>query len=25
MMGQFAVVEPGQSATMTEGTTHHEH
>jgi suppressor of ftsI len=25
MMGQFAVVEPGQSATMTEGATHHEH
>lgn len=25
MMGQFAVVEPGQSATMTEGSTHHEH
>lgn len=25
MMGQFAVVEPGQSATMTEGTNHHEH
>jgi FtsP/CotA-like multicopper oxidase with cupredoxin domain len=24
MMGQFAVVEPGQSATMT-GETHHEH
>ncbi|MFE6966504.1 multicopper oxidase family protein [Agromyces sp. NPDC057679] len=24
MMGQFAVVEPGQSATMTGGT-HHEH
>jgi suppressor of ftsI len=24
MMGQFAVVEPGESATMTEGT-HHEH
>ena len=24
MMGQFAVVEPGQRATMTEGT-HHEH
>ncbi|RXZ50768.1 copper oxidase [Agromyces fucosus] len=24
MMGQFAVVEPGQHATMTEGT-HHEH
>lgn len=24
MMGQFAVVEPGQSATMT-GATHHEH
>jgi suppressor of ftsI len=22
MMGQFAVVEPGQSATMTEGTDH---
>ncbi|MFD4420157.1 multicopper oxidase family protein [Agromyces sp. NPDC058484] len=25
MMGQFAVVEPGQSATMTEGSTDHEH
>ncbi len=25
MMGQFAVVEPGQSATMTEETIHHEH
>ena len=24
MMGQFVVVEPGQHATMTEGT-HHEH
>ena len=22
MMGQFAVVEPGQSATMTGGTDH---
>ncbi|QEO15807.1 multicopper oxidase domain-containing protein [Agromyces intestinalis] len=25
MMGQFAVVEPGQRATMTEGTPHHGH
>jgi FtsP/CotA-like multicopper oxidase with cupredoxin domain len=25
MMGQFAVVEPGQRATMTEEGTHHDH
>jgi suppressor of ftsI len=25
MMGQFAVVEPGQRATMTEETNDHDH
>ncbi|MEI5583012.1 MULTISPECIES: multicopper oxidase family protein [unclassified Agromyces] len=25
MMGQFAVVEPGRRATMTEGTNEHDH